>query len=124
MNRWLSLIVMGLALVTAAPPPSADAARPPAQTKKQAEVNVLRVIARQWTARRLPGLVDPRTHLLLDNTEAVCHSQGKRVARNRYGRFFCVVRPHIHTRRQGLYVSYRALQRGRFRIRWLTYRRH
>jgi hypothetical protein len=124
MNRRLSLVTMALGLVIATSPTPADAARPPAHTKKQAEVNVLRATARRWKARRLPGLVDPRTHLLVDNTEAVCHGQGKRRPGNRYVRFLCVVRPHIHTRRQGLYVTYRALQRRRFTIRWLDYRRH
>ena len=71
----------------------------------------------------MPGLIDPRTHLLRDNTEAVCRGRGKRRTGNRYSRFVCVVRPHIHTRRQGLYISYRARPKGGFRIRWLVYRR-
>lgn len=122
-NRSLSLVAMALTLVAAAPP-AAAAARPPAHTKKQAEVNVLRVIARTWRARRLPGLVDPRTHLLVENTEAVCHGRTRRRVGSRYPRFVCVVRPHIHTAREGLYLSYRALARGRFTIRWVAYRRH
>jgi hypothetical protein len=84
----------------------------------------LRVVARKWPARRLRGLVNPRTHLLVDNTEAICHGRGKRRVGNQYARFVCVVRPHVHTSRQGLYVSYRALPRGRFSIRWLAYRRN
>ena len=81
------------------------------------------MVPRKWKASEMPGLVDPKTHLLLDNTEAVCHGRGKRRAGNRYSRFVCVVRPHNHTRRQGLYVSYRARLNGGFRIRWLRYRR-
>jgi len=115
---------MPLALLTAASPAAATARRPPAQSKKQAEVNVLRAVAAKWSAKQLPGLVKGRTHLLADNTEAVCHGQRRRYAGNRYARFTCVVRPHIHTRRQGLYVSYRALPRGRFVMRWIVYRRH
>ena len=103
---------------------TSGSARAPAHTKKQAEVNVLRVVARKWRARRLRGLVNPRTHLLVDNTEAICHGRGKRRVGNQYARFVCVVRPHVHTSRQGLYVSYRALPRGRFRLRWLAYRRN
>jgi hypothetical protein len=103
--------------------PAADAAVLPAHTKKQAEVNVLRVVPRTWRTRPLPGLVNPRTHLLLDNTEAVCRGRGKRRAGRRYSRFVCVIRPHIHTRHQGLYVSYTTLPKGGFKIRWLAYRR-
>ncbi len=59
-------------------------------SKRQAEVNVLRTVEHRWGARRLPGLVDPATHLLFDNTEAVCLGRGKRHASRRYGRFACV----------------------------------
>jgi hypothetical protein len=103
--------------------PVAAAVTTPAHTKKQAEVNVLRVVAQKFGARRLRGLVDPRTRLLADNTEAVCYGRGKRRSRNRYSRFACIVRPNVHAARQGLYVSYRALARGHFTIRWLAYRR-
>jgi hypothetical protein len=116
-------VLAPLALVAMVAPVAA-AVTAPAHTKKQAEVNVLRVVAQKFGARRLQGLVNPRTRLLADNTEAVCRGRGKRTASNRYSRFVCVVRPHVHTRGQGLYVSYRASARGRFRIRWLLYRRH
>jgi hypothetical protein len=122
MRRPLLLLAGLLALATSAPA-AGIAARPPAQTKRQAEVNVLRVVAAKWGRRRLPGLVNARTHLLVDNTEAVCRGRGTRYAGKRYSRFVCVVRPHVHTPRQGLYVGYRALPRGRFQVRWLTYRR-
>ena len=118
-----SLVLALLALFVAAPR-VADAVLPPSHTKKRAEVNVLRVVPRKWAPSRLPGLVNRRTHLLVDNTEAVCYGHGPRRAGNRYARFLCVVRPHVHTPRQGLYVSYRVLARGRFRIQWLAYRRH
>ena len=123
MRRRLSLLLTPLVFVAAAQPTAADI-RSPAHTEKQAEVNVLRVVARKWRARLMPGLVNPRTHLLVDNTEAVCRGRGAWRGGNRYSSFVCVVRPHIHKARQGLYVSYRALPRGRFRIRWLAYSRH
>lgn len=123
MRRQLLLVLMSLALVSSVPG-TAIARRGSAHTKKQAEVNVLRVVASTWKARRLTGLVNRRTHLLADNTEAICHGRGRRNAGSRYSRFVCVVRPNVHTARQGLYVSYRALPGGRFRIRWLAYRRH
>ncbi len=119
MRRCL-LLVYTLALLVAAAPGIAAAA--PAHTKRQAEVNVLQFVE-QWGPNRLPGLIDPRTHLLANNTQSICHGRGRRRAGNRFKRFVCVVRPQIHTARQGLYVSYRALSKGRFRIRWLAYRR-
>ena len=122
MHRCLTLLLTSLAFV-AAGPPTATGALPPAHTKAQAEVNVLRVVARKWKATRMPGLVDPRTHLLEDNTEAVCRGQGPRRVGRRYSRFLCVVRPHIHSQRQGLHVRYRALAKGRFTVRWIAYRR-
>ena len=118
MRRPLLLLLVPLAL--AAP---TEAARTPAQTKDRAEVNVLRAVPTKWKRRRLPGLVNPRTHLLRDNTEAVCSGRGKRQPGRRYSRFACVVRPHVHTPRQGLYLSYRALAGGAFRIRWVAFRR-
>jgi hypothetical protein len=122
MHPRFPLMMTALALI-AGILPAADAAVLPAHTKKQAEVNVLRVIPRKWKTRPLRGLVNPRTHLLLDNTEAVCRGRGMQRAGRRYSRFVCVIRPHIHTRRQGLYVSYTTLPKGGFKIRWLAYRR-
>ena len=122
MHRCLPLLLTSLAIVAAAAP-TAIGGLPPAHTKAQAEVNVLRVVARKWKASRTPGLVDPRTHLVEDNTEAVCSGQGPRRVGRRYSRFLCVVRPHIHSPRQGLYVRYRALAKGRFTVRWIAFRR-
>jgi hypothetical protein len=122
MRRQLLLFVTPLALVCTASA-TAIVKHVPAHTKKQAEVNVLRVVATTPKVRRLPSLVNPRTHLLRDNTEAMCDGRGRQPAPNRYARFVCVVRPHSHTARQGLYVSYRVLSRGRFRIHWLAYRK-
>lgn len=122
MRYRLLLVLTPLAIVVIAAP-GAAAVRAPSQTKKQAEVNVLRTVARKFGARRLLGLVNRRTRLLANNTEAVCYPRGTRRAGNRYSRFVCVVRPHLHTKGQGLYVSYRASARGGFKIRWLVYRR-
>jgi hypothetical protein len=121
MRRWLAALSISLGILATAPPTPA-ATRIPTQTKSQAEVNVLRVVpgkAKRW---RIPGLLDARTHLLPDNTEAVCRGRGRRRAGNRYSRFVCVVRPHVHRSRQGLYLSYRVLWKGRFKLRFLTYR--
>jgi hypothetical protein len=124
MTHRLVATIAALAVVGSVQPLAATTAgRVPGHTKREAEVNVLRAIPRKWKARPLPGLVDPRTHLLIDNTEAVCRGRGKRLAGQRYSRFVCVIRPHLHKRREGLYVSYRALPGGRFTIRWLAYRR-
>ena len=122
MQRLLLLLSMPLAIIAAAPS-TAAARHMPTQTKTQAEVNVLHAIARKSHTWRMPGLVNARTHLLTDNTEAVCHGLGGRRAGNRYARFVCVVRPHVHRGRQGLYVSYRVLPKNRFELRFLAYRR-
>jgi hypothetical protein len=42
---------------------------------------------------------------------------------NRYSRFVCVVRPHAQRGREGLWLSYRALPRGRWSVRFLAYYR-
>jgi hypothetical protein len=125
MRCWFSLVLAPLIVLFAGAAQVASAAPqlPPAHTQTQAEVNVLRVVPRSWKPSRMPGLVNSRTHLLVDNTEAVCHGQGKQLPGRRYSRFVCVVRPKHHLRRQGLYVTYRALANGRFKISWLAYRR-
>jgi hypothetical protein len=91
-------------------------------TKKQAEVNVLRMVAKRWKDWRRSGLVNAHTHLLADNTEAVCSGRGKPGAK-RYGRFLCVVRPHVHHGRQGLWLRYRALPKGHYKVSVVAFRR-
>jgi hypothetical protein len=91
--------------------------------KAQAERNVLRVVPYSWKASRMPGLIDPSTHLLVNNTAAVCHGRGKAYGGRRYARFVCVVRSPRSRPHAGLYVSYRALPHGRFRVHWIAFRR-
>jgi hypothetical protein len=121
MRRTTPFLLLVALLVIS--PATAGVAASPAHTRTQAEVNVLRTVPRKWTARQIPGLVNRRTHLLANNTEAVCSGRGPRRPGKRYSRFICVVRPKMHTSRQGLFVSYRALPRGRFVLRWISYRR-
>jgi hypothetical protein len=124
MRHWLVVVLVALVNATlTAPSGVAGRDGPAAHTKKQAELNVLRVVALKWKAWRSFRLVNPRTHLLADNTEAVCHGRGTRRAGDRYARFVCVVRPHAHHGHQGLWLKYRALSGGRFRVRILAYRR-
>jgi hypothetical protein len=89
-------------------------------SRGQAERNVLRFLGKGWRGHQLPRLFDPRTHLLRDNTQAICR---RFAGRHNAGRFLCVVRPAHHRRHEGLYASYLSLKDGRFRIRWLFYRR-
>jgi hypothetical protein len=117
----LLLTLFAVALI-AAPAQVSAAPSAPAQTKTQAEVHVLRITARSWKASRMPGLVNPRTHMLANNSQAVCHGQGRPRSSGRYTRFLCVVRPLHHRPRQGLYLSYRALANGRSVVHWLTFR--
>jgi hypothetical protein len=84
-------------------------------------VNVLRVVSLNWKAWRRFGVVDRRTHLVADNTEAICRGRGTRFAGHRYSRFLCVVRPHARRGREGLWLTYRALARGRCKVRFLAY---
>ena len=120
MRQCLALTLVSLAIVSA-PPGAAGKARPAGQTKTQVEVNVLRVVAQKWMTWRRFGLVDPRTHLLVDNTEAVCRGRGRRHAGNRYTRFVCVVRPHVHQGRKGLWLNYLAMSSGRYDVRFLAF---
>lgn len=120
--RQLALLVLTPLVTIVASSHAAGTTRPPAHKKAQAEVNVLRAVVQISKSRRIPQLVDPRTHVLVYNTQAICRGRGKRYAGRRYTRFVCVVRPLRHRPRQGLYVSYQALTNGRFKIHWLVYR--
>ena len=124
MRHWPALVLVAVvATFVAAPSAVAGKGRPAFQTKRQAEVNVLRVVAHGWRKWHRYGLVDARTHLITDNTEAVCRGRGTRRAGYRYQRYVCVVRPHVHRGREGLWLKYCALSRGRFKVRVLAYRR-
>lgn len=115
-RKGASIVVVAVTLVASAQ--AAGLSRSPGP-RGQAERNVLRFLARGWGNHHLPRLVDPRTHLLRNNTQAIC----RRARGQRAGSFICVVRPARHRRREGLYVSYRSLAHGRFRVKWLYYRR-
>lgn len=117
MSRRQPSIALAVALVTLCAAGSVHAVGL-GTSRAKAERNVLRALDRGWGKRRIRALFNPRTHLLRDNTQAVC----KR-ARGRRTRFLCIVRPARHRPRQGLYIVYRALSRGRFKLRWLFYRR-
>ena len=121
MRRRLAFVSIFLAALVAVPPTQSSVS-PPAHSKKQAEVNVLRAVAKRWKALRKTGLVNRRTHLLADNTEAVCSGRGASRGK-RFRRFVCVVRPHVHHGRQGLWLRYRALANGRCRATVVAFRR-
>jgi hypothetical protein len=121
--RHIVLVVLTPLVTIVVSPYTASAARVPAHAKARAEVNVLRVVARTWKRSRIPDLIDPKTRLLANNTEAICRGRGKRYTGQQYAGFVCVVRPRMHRSDQGLCVSYRALRNGRFRIQWLACRR-
>jgi hypothetical protein len=121
MRRRLALLSMLLATLVVAPPTQGGMS-PPAHAKKQAEVNVLRVVAKRWKAWRHTGLVNPHTHLLADNTEVVCSGRGRH-RRKRFQRFLCVVRPHVHHGGQGLWLRYRAQVKGRCKVTVVAFRR-
>jgi len=122
MPRWVVSLIALFAIVSV-PVGAAAGVRPIAHTKRQAEVNVLRVVSLNWKTWRRFGLTDQRTHLVADNTEAVCRGRGRQYVGDRYSRFVCVVRPHAHRGREGLWLSYRALTSGRCKVRFLAYYR-
>jgi hypothetical protein len=123
MVRWrLALLLVSLVALSSASA-GAGSVRAAAQTKREAEVNTLSVVAHKWKAWMKFGLVDTRTHLLKNNTEAVCSGRRSRRAGNGYSRFVCVVRPQTHRPHQGLWLAYRALSQGGCQIRILAYRR-
>ena len=115
---FLSILLATLVVVS----PTQGGVRALAHSKKQAEVNVLGLVAKRWKALRGTGLVNPRTHLLADNTEAVCDGRGASRGK-RFQRFVCVVRPHVHHGRQGLWLRYRALAKGRCKVTIVVFRR-
>jgi len=115
---FLSILLATLVVVS----PTQGGVRALAHSRKQAEVNVLGLVAKRWKALRGTGLVNPRTHLLADNTEAVCSGRGASRGK-RFQRFVCVVRPHVHHGRQGLWLRYRALAKGRCKVTIVVFRR-
>jgi len=117
--RGVGLLIGCILLVPAAA--AAKAPRPlPRQTSAQAEVHVLRIVARSWNPARISRIVDPRTRVIRTNTQAVCLGRGTS-RRAGYSRFVCVVRPARHRLGEGLYLSYRVLFGGRAQVHWLRY---
>src|SRR5215475_5987350 len=123
MRRWTALLFVTLSSVVVAAPSGTAGGAPAGQTKTQAEVNVLRAVARKWKAWHRYGLFNTRTHLLTNNTEGICHGRGRPRSGDLYMRFVCVVRPHGDHGREGLWLRYRALAGGHSRVQLLAYHR-
>ena len=99
---------------------AAAVAATPTTAKALAERRVLSVLGREWSPYRLRGFVDARTHLPLDNVQAVCRA---RPGQHRPpSRFVCVVRPRDRQSPVRLYLSYSALRGGGFHVHWLDLR--
>ena len=112
-------LMLAAALAALAAAGVAIAARTPAQARAVAERNVLRVLGRNWNARRIPQLVNAKTGLARDNVHATCRH--KRHANG--GVFNCVVRPGDASDPTRLYLRYRQLTAKRFVVHWLELRR-
>lgn len=117
------LLLTASLLVTALPPIAAGA---PVRThvKRQAERNVLRVLAHVWpNLSTREKLVDERSGLLRDNIETTCRARHARTER-RSRSFSCTVRAQLATNLVVLDVRYEVLRRKGFRLRLtrLTYR--
>lgn len=118
-----ALIATMSAALAVVPFSLAQPKRVAAQTKTDAERNVLRIAARSWNHRRIAALIDRRTGLLRNNVQVVCRGRGHRLSGRRYHRYVCAIRPWPHKGQRQFYVSYRALPAGRFRAHWLRYSR-
>jgi hypothetical protein len=121
MVRTIALVA-GVAALSASP--ALAAVSTASQTKAQAEIRVLQIVSRSWLPSRLPGIVNPRTHLLVRNTQVACHGRGNVRIGRRFVRFLCIVRPRQHTPRQGLYLSYRVRTDGSITVHWLSFQAH
>ena len=114
-GRNLILAAVLAALVAAG---VAAGARTPTQGRAVAERNVLRVLGRNWNPRRIPQLVNARTHLARDNVQATCH----RAPHTKAGVFNCVVRPGDSSDKTRLYLRYRQLTATKFVVHWVDLR--
>jgi hypothetical protein len=121
MRNCLTVLVMPLSFIGLADPAAARTV--PAQTRAHAQIHLLRVVARNWSAKRMPGLINPRTHALADNTQAVCRGRGAAVRPAMFTRFTCVVRPLHRVGLEGLYISYRAVAGGGCECHWILNRK-
>ena len=90
-----------------------------AQTKRQAERNLLAVLARTWKHSRLPSLIDSQTGLLKSNVQVACHGRGRRFAGERRHSFTCIARPWPYTASAPVRIAYTALPGGHFHVRLL-----
>lgn len=127
-RRTTILLYVALAALAADPLGAARPTKPDSpvhatQTKRHAELDVLRLTPRAWKRSRLRDLVDRRSGLLRNNVRAICSGRGPASAGGRYGRFLCVVRPWPAHGRQELSIRYRVLAGGGFGAHWLRIRR-
>ena len=97
----VALVVVAL---VATAPSSASSSSVPRQTKRQAEVGLLR--AARELGKLSPRFIDPRTRLVRSNTRAVCTGMGAPV-HGTFHRLHCVVT----YRTSRLIVSYTVLGR-------------
>jgi len=109
-----TVLIMGLVAVPTSPAASAGLGH----TKKQAELNLLRMAAQSRGHGRIPELVDERTGLLKNNVRSICSGRGHVLKGKRFREFACVLRPWPFRVRQELHVTYRALSSTRFHLRW------
>jgi hypothetical protein len=109
--------------VTALPPTAGGATPPRTHVTRQAERNVLHVLARVWPKLlHHEGLVDEHSGLLRDNVQTTCRAPNRRAVRGSTI-FLCTVRARLATKSVVLHVRYGVLERKGFRLRLtrLTY---
>lgn len=126
MRRCSNLIftAVAAALIATAPASAQRAHGVAAQTKRTAELNVMRAVPHFRGRHRLPELIDAHTGLLRNNVRAICRGRGARYGKRAFARFVCVVRPWPAAGKRELVVTYRSMSSRRYRVRWLRTRPH
>lgn len=114
--------VLAVAVFVTAAGAGVHAHRPSiAAQRALAQRRVLAVLGRNWNAKRIEALVDPRTRLARDGTQVMCYGTGHSRRAAARGSFTCLVRPSDTAQTARLWLSYRALAGRRFRVHWLAY---
>ena|SRR5215207_4127779 len=123
-SQVIGLLAAFVLSVTALPPTAAGATSARTHVSRQAEQNVLHVLAHVWPKLlHRERLVDEHSGLLRDNVQTTCRAPQPRAARGSTI-FACTIRARLATKLVVLQVRYLVLARKGFRLRLtrLTYR--
>jgi hypothetical protein len=122
-SQLVGLLAAFVLPVTTLPATAARATSTRKHVTRQAEQNVLHVLAHVWPKLLdREGLVDEHSGLLRDNVQTTCRAPQPRAARGSTV-FACTIRARLPTKLVVLQVTYGVLPRTGFRLRLirLTY---